>query len=147
MKTFYQQVLILGGFYFIISFLFAFGSGIVFDVLNMAVFIIFLALFIVLCFKRTYIFLTRFQNQFAQISNYLLGLGIAQYFAIIFIIVPGIIYGYQAAQAQYKGLEIPEIPEIYLQIVGYAYWGILILSFVLVTYWNIKKKEETRNNF
>lgn len=139
MKTFGQQVLILGGFYFIISFLFSLGSGIVFSALNMIMFFAFMIVFAVLCFKKEYDVLTRFQNKFVKSSTYLLGLGVVQYFEILFITLPGIVYGYKASEAQYNGVEAPVVPLAYLQIVGYAYWSILCLALVFASYWNFRK--------
>ena len=139
MKTLGQQVLILGGFYFITSFLFSLGSGIVFDVFNQMMFVAFIVLLIGLFFKGKYNFLTSLQNKFIKSCNYLLGLGVVQYFATFFIIIPGIFYGYKASQAQYNGLEIPPAPVEYLQIVGYAYWAILLVSLIWATYRNFKK--------
>ena len=139
MKTFGQQVLILGGFYFIISFLFSLGNSIVFNALNMIMFVAFIIFLVVLCFKRKYNFLIGFQNKFIKSSNYLLGLGVVQYFEIIFATVPGMFYGYTVSQAQYNGLEIPVAPGGYLQITSYAYWVILFFSLVWATYRNVKK--------
>lgn len=146
MKTFGQQVLILGGFYFIISFLFSLGNSVVFEVLNMATFAAFIILFAVLCFKRKYDFLTCFQNKFVKSSNYLFGLGIVQYFEIFFITLPGIVYGYQTSKAQYNGLEAPVAPLAYLHFVGYAYWSILCLAFVFASYWNFRKRKTKKSS-
>lgn len=141
MKTFGQQVLVLGGFYFIISFLSSLGSGILFEVFDLIMFIAFVILLIVLCCKRRYSFLINFQNQFTKISNYLLGLGVVQYFVTIFVTIPGIIYGYKVSQAQYNGIEITEAPVEYLQITNYVYWFLLSIALVLVTYWNFRKRK------
>lgn len=139
MKTFGEHVLILGGFYFIISFLLSLGNGVVFDAFQGIMFIAFIILLVVLCFKRKYNFLIHFQNQFVKSSKYLLGLGIVQYFEIVFITIPGIIYGYKVSKAQYNGLEIPDAPVEYLQIANYASWVILFFSLILVTYQNLKQ--------
>ena len=56
MKTFGQHVLILGGFYFIISYLLFMCNGYFFEVLNFICSGIFIALLLVLCFKKEYIF-------------------------------------------------------------------------------------------
>lgn len=146
MKTFGQQVLILGGFYFIISFLFSLGSGVIFEMLNMTMFVAFIILFAVLCFKRKYDFLTRFQNKFIKSSNYLFGLGVVQYIEILFITVPGIVYGYKASETQYNGLEAPVTSLAYLQIVSYAYWSILCLAFVFASYWNFRKNKTQKSS-
>lgn len=140
MKTFAWQVLVLGGFYFIISFLLSWKETAVFEALNMAIFVIFIIMLVVLCFKRKYNFLTRFQNKFIKMANYLSGLGVAQYFGIIFITIPGIIYGYNVSKAQFNGLEIPVVPVAYLQLVNYCYWGILLLSLIWATYQSFGKK-------
>lgn len=144
MKTFGQQVLILGGFYFIISFLFSLGNSIVFNALNMIMFVAFIIFLVVLCFKRKYNFLISFQNRFRKISNYLLGLGIVQYFETIFVTIPGIIYGYKASQAQYNGLGITETPVKYLQITTYVYWFLLFSILILITYYNFRKNAERK---
>lgn len=73
-------------------------------------------------------------------ANYLSGLGVAQYFGIIFITIPGIIYGYNVSKAQFNGLEIPVVPVTYLQLVNYCYWGILLLSLIWATYQSFWKK-------
>ncbi len=140
MKTFGQQVLILGGFYFIISFLSYFGSGHIFEALDLIMFIAFIILLIVLCCKRKFNFLINFQNRFWKISNYLSGLGVVQYFETVFVTIPGIIYGYKASQAQYNGLEITEAPVKYLQITNYVSWLLLFMALILITYRNFKKK-------
>ena len=85
MKTLGQQVLVLGGFYFIISFLSSLGSGNIFEIFDLIMFITFICLLIILCCKRRYNFLINFQNRFRKIFNYLLGLGIVQYFETIFV--------------------------------------------------------------
>ncbi len=144
MKTFGQQVLILGGFYFIISFLFSLGNSTVFNALNMIMFVAFIIFLVVLCFKRKYNFLIGFQNKFIKSSNYLLGLGVVQYFEIIFVTVPGMFYGYTVSQEQYNGLEIPVAPEGYLQITSYVYWFLLFSVLILITYYNFRKNAERK---
>jgi len=136
MKTFGKQALTLGGFYFIISSLCSLASG----MLEMILFIGFIVMLIVLCFKKKYDFLIRFQDKFVKTTNYLVALGIAQYFSIIFMTIPLTVYGYKVAQARYNGWEIPAAPREYLQVVTYICLGILCLSLVVATVWNIKNK-------
>lgn len=144
MKTFGQQVLVLGGFYFIVSFLSSLGHSNIFETFDLIMFIIFIFSFIVLCCKKRYNFLISFQNRFRKISNYLLGLGIVQYFETIFVTIPGIIYGYTVSQEQYNGLEIPVAPEGYLQITSYVYWFLLFSVLILITYYNFRKNAERK---
>lgn len=139
MKILGKQVLILGGFYFIISNLLFMCNGYFFEVLNLICSGIFIALLLVLCFKKEYIFLTNFNNRFIKSASYLLALGCAQYFSIIFITIPGIVYGYKTALAQYNGDKLPEVPVKYLEVISYAYWVILFCSLTFATYKNLKK--------
>lgn len=140
MKTFGKQVLILGGFYFIISYLLFMCNGYFFEVLNLICSGILVALLLVLCFKKEYIFLTNFNNRFIKSANYLQALGCAQYFSIIFITIPGMIYGYKTALAQYNGDKLPESPVKYLEVVSYTYLVILFCSLAFATYKNFRKK-------
>ena len=52
MKTFAWHVLILGGFYFIVSLLSSFPQGAGADVASITILSIFFIMFIVLCFKK-----------------------------------------------------------------------------------------------
>lgn len=140
MKTFIKQVLILGGFYFIISYLLFMGKGTFFVALNFICSLIFLGMLLVLCFKKEYIFLTKFNNKFLKSANYLQALGLGQYFSIIFITIPSMVYGYKTAMAQYNGDKIPEAPIEYLQIIMYLYRAILLCSLAFATYKNFKNK-------
>lgn len=142
MKTFVWQILILGGFYFIVSLLFSWGSGSFFEIVNMAVLVVFFALFIVLCIKRKYVFLTRFQDKFTRTANYVAAFGLTQWFGIVFVTVPGIVYGYKASKALYNGHEMPEAPVGYLETIAYVYWGILLLSLVWATYQSFRKAKQ-----
>ena len=84
MKTFGVQVLILGGLYFIISNLLSLGTGIAFEVCNVAALSIFTLLLAFLCFKKKYVFLSRLQDKFKKTSVYIAALGVAQYFGVVF---------------------------------------------------------------
>ena len=53
MKSFTHHALILGGLYFVVSLLFSLANG-NFGMVDVAAFVVFFALFIVLCFKRKY---------------------------------------------------------------------------------------------
>ena len=134
MKTFAYHVLILGGFYFIISLLSFFSENSILNIINITAFIIFALMFFILCFKKKYDFISRFQNKFTKTSLYLAALGISEYFSIIFITIPGTIYGYKAAMAQYDGEEIPLAPVGYLNNIYYIYLAILCVSLIWTTY-------------
>lgn len=140
MKSFTHHALILGGLYFVVSLLFSWANG-NFGMVDVAAFVMFFALFIVLCFKRKYNFLLCFQNKYIKTGNYIKALGIAQYYKIIFMFFPGIVYGYRASKAQYFGWEIPLPPIMYMQIVSYIYWGVLLLSLIWATYQSFGKQK------
>lgn len=146
MKTLGQHLLILGGFYFIISFLLNFGKGSFFDILNMTALGIFVIMFLLLCFKRKFMFISRFQERFLKTTNYLLAFGVLEYFSIIFAIIPGAIYGYNAAWAQYNGSEFYSVIPQYLYYISYAYWGILILALIWATYVSFIRPYQDQKN-
>lgn len=134
MKIFSKHALILGGFYFMVSLLYFLPTNMIIDMINVVATIIFLIMLLVLCFKKEYSFINRFQNKFPKISNYIEALGYPEYFSIIFIVIPAAIYGYKASKAQYTGTEIPEAPIEYLQCVYYIYIAILVISIIWATY-------------
>ena len=140
MKTFAWHVLILGGFYFIISLLSFFPENSVLNIINLAGGIIFALMFFILCFKKKYNFTSRFQNKFTKTSIYLAAFGIGEYFSIIFITIPGIIYGYKLAMAQYNGEEIPLAPIDYLNNIYYIYLTVSCFSLIWATYKSFVKK-------
>ena len=140
MKTFAWHVLILGGFYFVISLLFLLPQNIVIDIADVVISTVFFIMLIVLCFKRKYNFINLFQNKFPRTTNYIAALGFAEYFSVIFITFPGIIYGYQASKAQYNGSEIPSAPIEYLNFIYYTYIVVLCLSIIWATYKNFIAK-------
>ena len=140
MKTFAWHVLILGGFYFIISLLSFFPENSILNTINIAAFIIFALMFFILCFKKKYNFISRFKNKFTKTSIYLAALGIGEYFSIIFITIPETIYGYKVAMAQYNGEEIPLAPISYLNNIYYIYLIISCISLIWATYKSFIKK-------
>ena len=95
---------------------------------------------IVLCFKRKYNFINIFQNKFPRTTNYIAALGFVEYFSVLFITIPGIIYGYQASKAQYNGSEISPAPAEYLNFIYYTYIAVLCLSIIWATYKSFIKK-------
>ena len=140
MKTFAWHVLILGGFYFVISLLFLLPQNIAINIADVVISTIFFIMLIVLCFKRKYNFFNIFQNKFPRTSNYIAALGFVEYFSVLFITIPGIIYGYQASKAQYNGSEIPPASAEYLNFIYYTYIAVLCLSIIWATYKNFIKK-------
>ena len=143
MKTFIKQILMLGGIYFIISFLLGSiyeNTNNLYDVILLLLFFI---CFIVLCLKRNFVFLQKTSEKFPKTSIYLLSLGIVQYFEIFFITIPGMVYGYNAAMATYNNTEYVSIIPLYLTYVIYAYFSFIIIAVLSATFYcflKIRKK-------
>lgn len=141
MKNFIHQFLMLGGFYFIISFICSLFDS---NLLNIAVgclFFLLVVMLVILCFKRHFIFLQKIQDKYMRINYYLIALGVVEYFIILFSMVPGVVYGYYATQAQYNDvLYISKILE-YLEILSYVSWAVTIVALLWATYKSFVKKE------
>ena len=143
MKTLIKQILMLGGIYFIISFLLGSiyeNTNNLYDVILLLLFFI---CFIVLCLKRNFVFLQKTAEKFPKTSVYLLSLGIVQYFEIFFITIPGIVYGYNAAKSSYDGIEYVSVIPLYLTYAIYVYFAFIILAVLSATFYcflKIRKK-------
>lgn len=134
MKTFFENLLIVGGIYFIIS-LFIPATGNIFaTILNTGLFFLFITMSIVLCIKKSFKFVENLQNKTPKIYNYLKALGATQLFGFCFIGIHGVIGGYNAAQAQYNGTEYQSNISEYLAYTVPAYIAIFILSLLWATY-------------
>jgi hypothetical protein len=135
MKTLIKQILMLGGIYFIISFLLDMISEDMNTLYGIILFLIFFICFLVLCFRKRLMFLQKMQEDFPKTSVYLLSLGIVQYFAIFFISIPGMVYGYNAAKASYDGIEYVSVIPLYLTYAIYVYFAFIILAVLSATFY------------
>ena len=143
MKTLIKQILMLGGIYFIISFLLDMISEDMNTLYGIILFLIFFICFLVLCFRKKLMFLQKMQEDFPKTSVYLLSLGIVQYFTIFFISIPGMVYGYNAAKASYDGIEYVSVIPLYLTYAIYVYFAFIILAVLSATFYcflKIRKK-------
>ena len=142
MKISGKHILILGGFYFIISFLLDFGQGYSFNILEAIVACCFVVMFLCLCFKRKFLFFETFQSRFPKLTNYLLVFGVLEYISITFSVIPGAVYGYKAAEAEYNGLEYVSIFPQYMSWFSYIYIAIFILALAWATYQSFFQKSD-----
>lgn len=141
MKNFIYQFLMLGGFYFIISFICSLFDNNLFNIVVECLFFLLVVMLVVLCFKRHFIFLQKMQDKYVRISYYLIALGAIEYFVVLFSMIPGVVYGYYATQAQYNGvIYISKIPE-YLEILSYISWVVIIVALLWATYKSFMKNE------
>ena len=142
MKTLIKQILMLGGIYFIISFLLGSiyeNTNNLYDVILLLLFFI---CFMVLCLKRNFVFLQKIEEKFPKISVYLLSFGIVQYFEIFFITIPSIVYGYNAAMAAYNKAEYISIIPSYLGYAIYVYFFFIVLAIIIATYFCLVKNKK-----
>ncbi len=141
MKIFLKQFLLLGGFYFVISFLFSFFPGQAVLVLGYILLFSWVVLFVILCFKRSLVFLTNFQNKYPKSSLYLMSLGVIDYAGIVFFTILGGIDGYMTTIAEYKGEEYTGIFSQYGESIFMVYAAASILVLLWATYVNFIKKK------
>lgn len=146
MKISGKHILILGGFYFIISFLFGLGQGYYFNILEAIAGCCFIVMFLCLCFKRKFLFFETFQRRFPKPVNYLQALGVLEYISIIFGMIPGAVYGYKAAEAEYNGLEYVSIFPQYMSYFSYIYIVVFILALLWATYASFIKPRVKRTH-
>lgn len=92
MSKLMHQLLMLSGFYFILSFILNTWKNSVTYYAFIALFVVFVVLFIVLCFKKNFIFLDKFDANNPKVSNYLKAVGGAQYFNVLFGLIPGFFF-------------------------------------------------------
>lgn len=142
MKPFLKQFLILGGFYFIISYFFNFSDSYGFVILNGLSLFCLVVMIIILYFKKSFNFLNKLHKNHPKIYLYLITVGFLEYLGMIVLGIPGRIYGYKAAMAQYKGGEyVSSIPE-YLGYVSLIYWAFFVIALLWATYMNFIKKSK-----
>lgn len=139
MKTFLQNLLVVAGIYFVISFVTPLLGN---DIIDIGIFLLFILILIVLSFKKSFKFVENLQNKLPKISNYLKALGITQLFALCFISIPGMVYGYNAAQAQYKNIEYQSAIPQYLGYTSYIYIAILVIALLWTTYQSFIKSRQ-----
>jgi len=139
MKTFLQNLLVIAGIYFIISFVTPLLEN---DIIDAGIFLLFILILIVLSFKKSFKFVENLQNKLPRFSNYLKALGITQLFALCFISIPGMVYGYNAAQAQYQNIEYQSAIPQYLGYTAYIYIAILVIALLWATYQSFIKSRQ-----
>ena len=123
-----NQLLMLGGFYFIVSFVLnSFRNSSFFYSLFITFLVLFVAVVAWLCYKKNFAFLDKFADKNPKTTNYLKAVGVAQYFTIFFGMIPSLIVGPQE-----------DIPA-YFTYASVCYLIILFVSLVYATYLNIPK--------
>lgn len=133
MKPFFKEVLLLGGFYYFLSYIIAYFVGENVWIWNVGFITIVLLAVIVLAFKDSFALLRVFWKKFPKLSIYLAAFGFVKYFGIIFGDVPGIVDGHLFATAinadWYKCYY-----EAYTQVVIVVYWIVFWVALFIATY-------------
>ena len=140
MKNLLHQILMLGGIYFIISFMLSFTENIIVDMLYGGVLVIFIILFIILCFKKGFVFLNKIDENYKKTTRYLVALGCVEYFSIVLGFIPSIIYGYNAAMAQYQEVEYSSWLSVYMVHIPLITSGLIVIALLWATYESFIKK-------
>lgn len=121
-----NQLLMLGGFYFIVSFVLnSFRSSSLYYVFLISLLVLFVLAFAWLCYKKSFTFLENFAVKNPKVTNYLKAVGVTQYFNIFFGLIPSLIIGPQ--------VEIPA----YFTYASICYLLILFFSLIYATYLNV----------
>ncbi len=121
-----NQLLMLGGFYFILSFVLnSFRSSSLYYVFLISLFVLFVLAFAWICYRKRLAFLENFAEKNPKVTNYLKAVGVTQYFNIFFGLIPSLIIGPQ--------VEVPA----YFTYASICYLIILFSSLIYATYLNI----------
>lgn len=145
MKTFLKQFLLLGGFYFVISMILNFSETKIANILDNVISFGAVVIIAILCFKKSYDFLTIFQNKYPKISLYMMGIGGVNFIGILTFIIFGAIDGYKSTMAQYNGIDYESL---FSKYTGYAivfFTILLVLVLLWATYVNFIKPHIKRN--
>ena len=141
MKNLLHQILMLGGIYFIISFMLSFTENTIVDMLYGGVLVIFVIFFIILCFKKSFVFLNRIDENYKKTTMYLVALGCVEYFSIVLGFIPALIYGYNSAMAIYKEVEYTSWIPLYITCLTYVNLILTTLAILWASYINFIKKK------
>lgn len=133
MKPFIQQSLLLGGFYFFVSYIIGYFAGESARLIELVVITLLLITVIILAFKKSFSSLAAFWKKFPKISTYMAALGIIKYFSIIFGGIPGAIDGFILASAPDMEL-YQSYYEAYIPTFIFVYWVVFWCSLFGATY-------------
>lgn len=127
MRKLISQQLMLSGFYFIIAFVLSTWRNDFIYYAALLAFVLFIVLFIALCFKKNFSFLEKFDINNPKTSNYLKAVGLSQYYNIIFGMIPGFFVA--------EGSPLPA----YFKYASLGYFVLLFVSLAYATYLSCPK--------
>lgn len=136
MKTKINNILLIGGFYFIASFLLNYINISYLTILSL---VCLFMLIIFTIFKKRIHVLEKLSNKHPSFYNYILLLGVVQYIgAVIFSIVT--IDGYNYAKAMHGGYEYKSFYVNCEEYINIFYYFLIVLALLFATYKSFFKK-------
>ena len=126
MSKIFNQLLMLSGFYFILSFILSSWQNDFLYYVSLLLFAGLIVLIIWLCVKKNFVFLEKFDSNNPKVSNYLKAAGLAQYFDIFFGMIPSMF------------INTENYIPVYFKYASIVYLIILLLSLGYATYLNVK---------
>ena len=156
MRQFIKESLLLGGFYFFISYIVCYLAGNNAWKWGLAIITILLITVIILAFKKSFAPLAKFWKKYPKTSTYLAGFGVVKYFSIIFGGIPGAIDGYLMVTAndiawyqEYFAAYMPTFIFVYWLVFWCCLFGATYLAFFsdikLVKVIEVPVKAESKN--
>lgn len=125
-----NQLLMLSGFYFILSFVLNSWKINFLYYTSLVLFAVLIVLFVVLFIKKSFGFLEKFAANNPRISNYLKAVGLAQLFDICFGMIPSMFVNTQ------------DYVPVYFKYAAMVYVALLFVSLAYATYINISKQKK-----
>ena len=126
MSKIFNQLLMLSGFYFILSFILSSWQNDFLYYVSLLLFAGLIVLIIWLCVKKNFVFLEKFDSNNPKVSNYLKAAGLAQYFDIFFGMIPSMF------------INTENYIPVYFKYASIVYLIILLISLGYATYLNVK---------
>lgn len=133
MKPFIREALLLGGFYFFVSYIIAYFAGNSAWLWDLGFITIVLFAVIVLAFKDSFAWLNAFWKRFPKLSLYLAALGFIKYFSIIFGNIPGKVDGHLFATATDVDWYQSYL-EAYIPVYIFVFWVVFWIALFTATY-------------
>lgn len=127
-----NQMLMLSGFYFILSFVLNSWKLNILYYIALVFFAVLIALFVVLFVKKSFGFLEKFAANNPRVSNYLKAVGLAQLFDICFGMIPSMF------------IDTQDYVPVYFKYAAMGYITLLFLSLAYATYINIVKYKKDK---
>ena len=95
--------------------------------------------------EKWYLYLNKIDENYKKTTRYLVALGCVEYFSIVLGFIPSIIYGYNAAMAQYQEVEYSSWLSVYMVYIPIITLGLIVIALLWATYESFIKKNKVKN--